>query len=262
MSIGVINGNFSYGKKPILKDINFNLEKGEILSILGPNGIGKTSLIKCITGLLEWTSGSSQVDKTDIRKMTKKELWKKISYVPQSIHFAFSYTGLEMVLLGITVNLSFFSQPGKKDLKKCLNIMEKLGIAYLAQRDCNTMSGGELQMVLIARALVSDPEIIILDEPESGLDFKNQLKILKLIEKLSHVEGLIAIINTHYPENAIAMSDKCLLLTRNYQYRYGLTKEILTEENIKEAFEVEVIIDKVSRKGIEYENIIPIAICN
>lgn len=260
MTLQVKDGGFFYGNRQIFKDINFELHKGEVLSILGPNGIGKTTLVKCITGLLDWHNGASFIDNKNISSMTNRQLWSKLSYVPQARYFSFSYTGLEMVSLGRSVKLSNFQQPSQKDLLYCKKIMEEIGISHLEDRDCNTMSGGELQMILIARALVSDPQIIILDEPESGLDFKNQLIVLDLIDKLAHEKGLIAIINTHYPENALCISDKCLLLSKDLHYEFGPILEILTVEKIKKAFEVEVLLDKIEKNGQIYRNIIPIKV--
>ena len=171
MIVEVKNGAFSYSKdRDILKEINFKLESGKILSILGPNGVGKTTLLKCIMGLVPWKDGSSFLDGVDVMSIKPKILWSNISYIPQVHSFTFSYTGLEMVLIGLSSKLGMFSQPNREDIEFAKMTMKRIGISSLVDKDCNKMSGGELQMVLIARALISNPKVMILDEPETGLD--------------------------------------------------------------------------------------------
>ncbi len=261
MIIEVRNGNFSYDRKvKILNDINFTLEEGKVLSILGPNGIGKTTLLKCITGLLNWNSGESFLYGKNIKNLKEREVWSKISYIPQIHSFTFSYTGLEMVLIGKSVNLGAFAQPGKKDFEEAHKIMKKIGITHLADKDCNKMSGGEFQMILIARALISKPKLIIVDEIETGLDFHNQILILNLLKKLSEEENISVIMNTHYPNNAMSISDYSLLLNIEGKHLYGKTEEILTGDNIEKTFDVKVILEKVEKDGKTYVNILPIGI--
>ncbi len=261
MILEVKNASFHYKKETkILNDINLTLNEGMILSVLGPNGVGKTTLIKCIIGLLPWTSGASYLYGKDISKMSPKELWTTVSYIPQAGSFSFSYTGLEMVLMGRSVHLGTFEQPGQKDLEMSMEMMEKIKISHLAHKDCNRMSGGELQMVLIARALVSNPKVLILDEPEGGLDFRNQLLVLNLIDKLAHEDKISAIMNTHYPKNALSISDQSLMLQKNKGYFYGNTEQILTPENIEKAFRVGVIMSENRYKNKMIKDIVPVEI--
>lgn len=260
MNLKVKNGFFYYNKSTsLLEDVNFELIDSDVLSILGPNGVGKTSLIKCIMGLLKWSSGTTLINGEDIKKMKDREIWNRISYIPQKRYFAFSYTGIEMVLLGVAKNLNLFEVPNKGDMEKAQEIMDKIGIGHLANKDCNKMSGGELQMVLIARSLLGNPRILILDEPESGLDFKNQLIILELLKNLGE-QGVIVILNTHYPEHALSISNKSLLLTYDKKYKYGNTGDILNKKNIREAFSVNVEINNIKVGERYYKNILPISI--
>ena len=146
MILEVQNGCFGYPKQPvILENINLSLEEGHILAILGPNGIGKTTLLKCMIGLLPWHSGKALFYGKDIHTLKPKDVWSTISYIPQSRGFAFSYTGLEMVLLGRSAHLGAFQQPGKEEIEMAEAMMERVGITRLANKDCNRMSGGELQ---------------------------------------------------------------------------------------------------------------------
>lgn len=261
MILEVENGCFGYPKQEeILKNINLHLEKGHILSILGPNGIGKTTLLKCMIGLLPWTSGRSILNGTDLCKMKSKDIWNTISYIPQAHSFSFSYTGLEMVMLGRSSHLGLFEQPGAQEIEMAEAMMEKVGITRLAGKDCNRMSGGELQMVLIARALINEPELIILDEPETGLDFHNQILVLNMIERLAHEEGISAIMNTHYPTNAMSIADEAFMMNRKGDRFYGTTDSILNEQNISRSFDVNVIVDEVSYKDRLIRNIIPVSL--
>lgn len=261
MILEVQNGCFGYpGQPDILNDINLSLNKGHILAILGPNGIGKTTLLKCMIGLLPWHSGKSLLEGRDLHCMKPKDLWSSISYIPQSHGFAFSYTGLEMVLLGRSAHLGAFQQPGKQETEMAEAMMERVGISHLAGKDCNHMSGGELQMVLIARALINEPRLIILDEPETGLDFHNQILVLNMIERLSHEEGISAIMNTHYPTNAMSVADETLMLGHRGEFLCGPAADILNEQNISRFFDVQVVVNELQYRGRAVRSIIPVAL--
>lgn len=261
MSIQVSSGTFSYNSsKSLLLDIYFNVNTGEILSILGPNGVGKTTLIKCILGFLKWNEGETKIEGVDIREMGSSALWQKVSYVPQAKKPVFSYRVRDMVLLGRSPYLGNFSMPGKKDREIAEEAMELAGISHLADKDCGKLSGGELQLVLIARALAARPKYLILDEPESGLDFRNQLIVLDLIEKLCRERELTVIINTHYPDHALRISDKVLLLFGDGIYQFGRTDQILTDEHMRSLFGVDIALWRKSVNGKEYSSVIPLEI--
>ena len=261
MILEVQNGSFGYpGHQKILKNMNFKLNKGRILAVLGPNGAGKTTLLKCMVGLLDWVEGKSFLYGEDIKKINARKLWSKVSYIPQSHAFAFSITGLEMVVLGRSAHLGVFEQPGIRDIQMAEEVMKRIGIERLAGKDCNHMSGGELQMVLIAKALINSPDLIILDEPETGLDFHNQILVLDLIERMAHEEGICAVMNTHYPTNAISVSDEPLMLSSTGEYVFGQTKEILNEENISKAFHVKVAVNEFSYDNRIVKSSVPISI--
>lgn len=260
MKLEVSKGFFKFKKTDyILRDINFSLVDGDVLAILGPNGVGKTTLIKCLTGLLPWTRGETFIDDKNISAMKEREVWSKISYIPQKRNSSFSYTGLEMVLFGSTSSLNIFERPSQKEIEMAREVMKMIEIDHLADKVASEMSGGELQMLLIARSLVKEPKIIILDEPESGLDYKNQIIILDLIKKLS-ASGVIIVMNTHYPDHALKISNKCLLLNYDKTYKFGETRGVLNGENLKKSFSVEVKIEKISVVGKDYESIIPLGI--
>lgn len=261
MNLTVKNGSFGYQKSaaPIFENINFSVDSGEILAILGPNGAGKTTLLRCITGMLKWTAGESLLDGEPIRGMSPKKLWSRMAYVPQAKSASSAYTAFETVLLGRSGRLSAFSTPGKADIQKAEEVMDLLGIRHLAQKKCSAISGGELQMVLIARALASEPQVLILDEPESNLDFKNQLIVLDAMSKLAS-EGMTCIFNTHYPAHALQRSSKALILSKGGGYEFGPTAKVVTEAAIRRSFGVEAVIGAVETPTSIVRNVIPLHI--
>ena len=179
MTLTVENGYFSYdGRHTVLSDIGFCASPGEIVAILGKNGSGKTTLLKCSVGLLKWSGGHSFLDGRDVLHIKSRELWSKISYVPQAKSSFGGYTVLDSVLLGFGSSIGIFGKPQKSDVEKALSVLRRLNIENLAYKKCSDLSGGEKQMVLIARAIACDPEILILDEPESNLDFNRAARTL------------------------------------------------------------------------------------
>lgn len=261
MNFEVRNGCFGYaGGRQILRNIDFNVQSKEILSILGSNGVGKTTLLKCTLGLLNWQSGETLIDGKNVKQMKHTEIWKNIGYVPQAKLSAFAYTVDEMVLLGRNSHLKMLEQPGKKDKEIAQSCIDKIGIGYLKGKLCSKISGGELQMVLIARALAAEPKLLILDEPESNLDFKNQLIVLETIKNLRDEEGISSIVNTHYPEHAISISDKALILNRDGSSVFGPADSSIAEEHLEKAFGVNVKIKDFYHREKKYTCVLPLSI--
>lgn len=261
MNFEVKNGCFGYaGGRQILKNIDFNVQSKEILSIFGSNGVGKTTLLKCTLGLLKWQSGETLIDGKNVNQMKYSEVWKNIGYVPQAKLSAFAYTVDEMVLLGRNSHLKMLEQPGKKDKEIAQKCIEKIGIGYLRGKLCSKISGGELQMVLIARALAAEPKLLILDEPESNLDFKNQLIVLETIKNLRDEEGISSIVNTHYPEHAISISDKALILNRDGSSVFGAADCSIAETHLEKAFGVNVKIKDFYHREKKYTCVLPLSI--
>ncbi len=258
MIFQVKNGNFSYGNRKILNNINFSIKDGEILCVLGSNGVGKTTLLKCMMGLQKWHSGETLLDGKNINQIPNKEFWKKIAYVPQAKNSVFSFSALDMVTMGRSAHLGTFAEPKKEDEELALEAMESCGITWLKDKLCTQMSGGELQMVLIARALTVKPQMLVLDEPESNLDFKNQLIILNVIEKLAREKNISAIVNTHFPAHAMKIGTKALILNKNDSALFGFTNEIINEENMRHTFNVQVHINEFDYDNRHYRSVEPL----
>lgn len=263
MILSVENGCFSYkksnNKKLLLENINFSVNSGDLVAILGPNGAGKTTLLRCIMGFLKWTKGRSTLDNQDIRNISYKKLWAEIAYVPQAKSTTSAYTVEEMILLGRSSHFSLLSMPKDEDIKKVHQVMEEMNLLKYRDKKCSEISGGELQMVLIAKALASEPKILILDEPESNLDFKNQLIILDTMSKLSQ-NGISCIFNTHYPVHALQRANKSFLLSKSGEYLFGETEDVITEENIEKAFGVKAIIGEIETPSNILQDVVPLSI--
>lgn len=260
MTFSVVGGCFSYGSIPILRDISFSLENREVLAVLGPNGVGKTTLLRCMMGLLRWKKGETLIDGTPITRLSNAALWKRIAYVPQSKGTNLSYTALEMVLMGRSARIGLFAQPTQEDREAAEAALDTVGVRFLRDKKCSQMSGGELQMVLIARALSASPELLVLDEPESNLDFKNQLIILETIHRLSCEKGISAIVNTHYPAHALQIADKALILNRDGRSIWGPACEVINEKTMQQAFCVQVKIEDYFYNEQCYKSVIPISV--
>ena len=256
MRFEVENGSFHYPgqSKVLFKDISFTLTEGQILTVLGPNGVGKTTLLRCILGFLPWTSGTTRMDGEALGRIPPQKLWRNISYVPQARHAPAGYRVEDMVLLGRTGRL-----PTEEDLQSAREALHRCGISHLADRSCNTLSGGEYQMVLIARALAAKPKLLVLDEPESNLDFKNQLLVLELLQELSR-EGLACIFNTHYPAHALRWGTHTLMLSPEGQSLFGTAAELITRENMAAIFGVQAVIGGVETEDTTYADVVPIGL--
>ena len=233
MSIEVRNLNFSYGSRQILFDISFSVEKGEFLSILGPNGVGKSTLFRCVLGLL------SGVPEQQVKMISVREAAKHIAYIPQSSRPVFNYSVFDIVLMGRSSSLSPFQAPSKKDNDRCAWALDKVGISHLAQRCYHRLSGGEQQLVLIA--LAQDAPILMLDEPTANLDFGNQLLVLEQARSLAQ-EGYTVIQTTHHPEQSYLFSHRILAIQNGRVLTQGSPAQVLTEETIRALYGVEVSV--------------------
>ncbi len=241
MSIEVQHLSFSYGDREVLKDISFSVGKGEFLSILGPNGVGKSTLFRCVLGLLSGYRGTVLVDGIDVRKLSIREAAKHIAYIPQQSRPIFNYSVFDIVLMGRTSGLSTFRSPGKADREKCHWALEKVGIAHLADRCFHRLSGGEQQLVLLARALVQDAPCLMLDEPTANLDFGNQLLVLEQARSLAR-EGYTVIQTTHHPEQSYQYSDRILAIQHGRVLVEGSPREVLTADTMEKLYGVRVAV--------------------
>ena len=235
----VQNLRFSYGRAPVLKDVAFSLKEGELVFLLGANGAGKSTLFSCILGHLPGWQGSIRVQDADTRTLTPKELARRISYIPQSHHPTFSYPALDMVLMGTSHSLPLFASPGPRERKTAMDAMAQVGISGLAQRDFLSLSGGEQQMVLIARALAQQGRILLMDEPTSSLDYGNQTRVLSMTRNLAR-QGYAILLSCHNPQQALLYADRVIALHDGKIVADGRPEEVITPELVQLLYQVPV----------------------
>lgn len=236
--IKVSNIGFKYPKaqSAIFKGHNFELKAGEILAILGPNGSGKTTLIKCLLGLLPIFEGEIKLNGTR-------------SYVPQHTLSPFDYNVREMVVMGASGQNGLFAQPTKADYQKTDEALDQVGMLDWRDESFSHLSGGQRQMILIARALVSNPDIMILDEPTSALDYHNQDKVLQTMRHVAS-QGKAVIFSTHCPLQALHISQKVLLVKKSTPSLFGLAEDVLNQDNLSELYQLPIARMKLEQSEI------------
>ncbi len=211
---------FRHGSEaPLFEKLSFSLARGQTLVLLGRNGRGKTTLLKCMAGVLTPTQGTISCGGA-------------AGHVPQSFSTPFDYSARDIVLTARARHISLFSKPGSKDHAHVDAAIERVGIGHLAGRAIATLSGGERQLALIARAIASEAEILLLDEPAASLDFHNQAAMLAMLARLSEERGLTVVMTTHEPAHAVEIADRVLLLHGGAHYEEGPVSEICTEEKL------------------------------
>ena len=232
--------NFGYDSRLVLKDINLEVEKGEILTLVGPNGSGKTTLLRCIMRIFAPDKGYILINGKQISKIKRRELAKRMAYVPQSEINSFPTTVFDTVLMGRRPYLNW--NPGVKDFKMVSDVLHLLGLKEFALRDLNELSGGEKQKVLIARAIAQEPEIMLLDEPTSNLDLRYQLEVLEVVKNLAKEKAISVIMAMHDLNLASRYSDRLAMLKDGKIFSMGTPKQVITSENVKLVYGVEVSI--------------------
>ena len=240
MSLEVRNLSCQYVPgRPILRDMTFAAREGKLLSVLGPNGVGKSTLFRCMLGLLGGYEGEILLHGKDVRRYGTRELARTIAYIPQSHYPTFNYSVLDMVLMGTTAQASGFSPPGREQEETAMAALEKLGIAGFAHRYYTHISGGERQLVLIARALAQQSRILVMDEPTANLDYGNQIRVMNQVRALTE-EGYAVIQSTHSPDQAYLFSHEILAVQSGQVLAQGPPAQVLDEALIRTLYGIEV----------------------
>ena len=241
---------FRYDEAKVLGDVSFEVHKGEFFGIIGPNGSGKTTLLRIIDKILSPCEGSVRIGGTDLHKVKRNDLAKIVGVVSQDFAPPFPFTVHEIVMMGRSPHLGKLRFEGKEDLSIVERAMEMTDIFPLAGRPFGDLSGGEMQRVLIARALAQRPEIILLDESTAHLDIKHQIDFLNLIRSLNRREGLTVIAVTHDINLASLYCDRILLLSRGIVHSMGTPGEVITESSIEDVYETKVLVDNNPKNGV------------
>lgn len=239
MRVEVERLTFAYEEKPVLSGVSFTAGEGEFLSILGPNGAGKSTLFRCILGLQTRYTGTIRVGGADTRRLSPREMAGLIAYIPQTSRPAFHFSVFDIVLMGASRSLLAFGAPGRADNERCEWALEKTGISHLSQRCFHRLSGGEQRLVMIARALMQNAPVLMMDEPTANLDYGNQLLVMRQARALAR-EGYTVIQSTHAPEQSYLFSDRILALSGGRIIRDGSPAEVLTAETVEALYGAEV----------------------
>ena len=241
--VQVINAAFNYGDQNIFRDISFEVSRGEIFCLLGPNGSGKTTLLDCVLGTNKLESGNIKVHGKSITSYNPRKLAQQISYVPQRHECAFPYRVMDVTLMGRAAYTGIFSAPSKNDREIAHNALKQTGIYHLRRRPYTQLSGGELQLVMIARALAQNTSLIVMDEPTAHLDFRHELVVLETIMNLVREKEISVLMATHFPNHAFYFEDNNIkiniaLLKDGQFIARGAPREILNEKRIEELYGV------------------------
>ncbi len=249
--LAVENLSGGYSSRVVIENVNLVVEPGAILCLLGPNGVGKTTLFKTMLGLLPAMSGRVLVGDQDLARLSRPEIARLVGYVPQSQQTPFAFKAIDVVLMGRTARIGSFGAPGRRDHEAAMAALDAIGATKLAKKAFTALSGGERQMVMIARALAQEPSFVMLDEPTAALDFGNQVRVLDQIVQLADA-GIGVVMTTHAPDHAFLCDADAALITGPSNIRRGPVHEILTEENLSAAYGVPVRVATSERDHISY----------
>ena len=233
-----------YENLDIVQDVSFSVTSGEVLCLLGPNGVGKTTLFKSLLGFLPLHGGEVLIDGQPCDYHDCKKQATLIGYVPQLHEPPFPFRVLDVVVMGGIGQMNIFSGPSKEEYQRAEDILTMLGVDFLANKVYTEVSGGERQMVLIARALMQEPKFLMMDEPTSNLDFGNQMRVLQQVRMLAE-KGMGIIMTSHFPDHAFMCCTKAAVMCRDTSFKVGAVEEIITEETLQQAYGIRVKIASV-----------------
>ena len=239
---------FGYAK-PVLKGLSFEAGDGELLAVLGPNGAGKSTLLKIIVGILRAAGGNVALDDRNLSAMPRRERARLIGYVAQESSVNFPLTAMEFVLQGRFAQGRLIGFESDTDMREAMRAMELTETTEFAHRFVTELSAGERQRVMLARALVSRPRLLVLDEPVANLDIAHQVSMLELVKSLTADGAMTALVVTHELNLAAEFATHALLLKSGEMLAYGETREVMTESRLREAFEANLMVDRNPSSG-------------
>ena len=247
MKLSIEHLGFAYTPSThIFEDISFDVESGQVVCLLGPNGCGKTTLLNCVVGLHKPTSGVVLVDGTNAESLTGAQLAQRLGYVPQEIVAAFDYTVLDYVVTGCAPHMKWFKRPGEAEYERAMESLRRMGIERLADKSYARISGGERQQVSIARVITQKPSFILLDEPTSHLDFGNQIRVLRMAKTLAR-EGYGILMTTHNPDHVLMLGGSAVMMSRGGAYQFGQVNDIITDEALRNLYGVDILLEHSER---------------
>ena len=253
------NISFSYPslERKVLDGVSLEISEGDVVSVLGRNGVGKSTLLNCMLGLNKLQGGEIRISVRNLRDMSEREVASIVGYVPQNHTPAFEHTVFDFVQMGCASRIGLFSHPGKRERDDTAEALLEMGIEQLADRPYTKISGGERQQAIIARAIVTRPRIILFDEPTAHLDFGNQLRVLRIIKQLAE-KGFAVVNTTHNPDHAMLLGGRAAILDRQGHLVSGKTSDIITEDSLKRVYGSDLelkYIEEFGRKVCVYPNL-------
>ena len=234
-----------YDGAPVVEGLSFSIGAGEVCALLGPNGVGKTTVFKAVLGHLPMLAGTVHVAGHDAAALSRTQLARLVGYVPQAHTPPFPYTVAEVVEMGRTAHLPLAASPGAEDRRLALEALNSLGIAHLHDKPYTQVSGGERQLALIARALCQQARLLIMDEPCANLDFGNRARVLRQVRDLAE-RGMAVLMTTHDPDHALAVADSVVALVDRTRYAVGAPAEVIDADLLFDLYGVTSIIDAVA----------------
>lgn len=235
-------------KPPVIQNLTLNLRAGSVTAILGPNGAGKTTLINLALGWFKPWQGKIHLAGKHLSDYSRHELGHWMALVPQGEHIPFEYSVLEYVLLGRAPHLPSLAMPKERDYSIAFQALEESGIANLYDHSVQALSGGERQLVLVARALAQQPRLLLLDEPTAHLDLHNKSRLIRVMQEL-RAQGITILMTTHEPELALAVADEVVLMEMGRVLAYGAIDETLTAENLSRVYQIPIRIVPIEGKN-------------
>lgn len=245
---------YGYGSRCIGRGVTLEIASGEVLCLLGPNGSGKTTLFKTLLGLLPAQGGAVLLDGRDLRTMTRAQVARTVSYVPQAHGAFFPYTASEVVLMGRTAHLGLFAAPSARDHGAALDALRRMNISHLADAAYTRISGGERQLVLIARALAQEARMLVMDEPTANLDFGNQVRVLEHIRALA-AEGIGVLLSTHDPDHAFLCANRVAMLVQGGLVACGTPAQEITAQRLRQLYGIDVAVRALTLDGERQRNV-------
>jgi iron complex transport system ATP-binding protein len=255
MKFELNNLTCGYNKEVVIEDVNLMLDRGEICCVLGPNGVGKTTLFKTILKLIPKLSGEVLIDGQNIKNWPASKTASNIGYVSQFHNASFQYTVFDIVLMGRIPKLGIFGTPKKIDLEATKNIIDDFSLTDLSSNSYTEISGGERELSLIARAINGGARVLMFDEPTANLDYKNTLFVLKKIKELSK-NGYTILMTTHDPNTALLLNSKVFLMNKDKPPILGDAGAVITQKNLKTVYDINAEVKTFTNQDREKTSVI------
>jgi iron complex transport system ATP-binding protein len=245
MKLAAVDLAFGYPEHLVGRDANLDIRDGEVFCLLGPNGCGKTTLFKTLLGLLTPIGGTVWIGGERLCALSRTEVARRMAYVPQAQAMPFPYRVLDVVIMGRVSHRGLFSGPGVEDRHAAFEALAELGIETLADRDVTRLSGGQRQLVTVARAIAQSAPVIVMDEPTASLDFGNQVRVLGEIRKLAR-RGATVVLSTHNPDHAFAIGDRVAVMRDGQIMAVGTPRDVLTRDRLRTVYGVDIAIEHLA----------------